>query len=165
MLFENFDKNEIGILIMIIISFSALWILPKRLPRSIALLSLLWGLASGMLFDFTIGGGQMDFYKVNDSQHYELFDFFYYVLFTPSSYFFIYFYETLHINKKTFIWYVIGWSLVGLGANWLLTLLDIIHFQNGYVLSYSFTVFLLIQTTTGLYYELIKSKQVLSKKY
>ncbi|WP_257351683.1 hypothetical protein [Pseudalkalibacillus decolorationis] len=160
MLWENFDKNEISILIMLILAFIVLGLLPKRFPRNITLLSLLWGLSSGMLFDFTIGGGLMDVYKVNDLQRYELFDLLYYLLFTPFSYFFIYFYDTLGINKKTFIWYVVGWSIVGLIVNWLLTWLDIIQFQNGYVLPYSFSVFLIIQTITGVYFELIKSRQL-----
>ncbi|WP_408010000.1 hypothetical protein ACJROX_06825 [Pseudalkalibacillus sp. A8] len=84
---------------MLIITFIIVWLLPKRLPRKITYLSLLWGLSSGMLLDFTIGGGQMDFYKVNDVQNYELFDFLYYVLFSPFGYFFVYFYEhSISIN-------------------------------------------------------------------
>ncbi len=159
MLWENFDKNEISILLLMVITFTIVRLLPKRLPPNIAYLSLLWGLASGMFLDFTIGGGQMDFYMVNDAQKYELFDFLYYVLFSPFSYFFVYFYETLGINKKTFIWYVIGWSFIAVGINWLLIWLDIIQFQKGFELPYSFAVFLMIQTTTGLYYEFIKSRQ------
>jgi hypothetical protein len=156
---ESFDKNEIWILILLVITFIIVKLLPKRLPRKITLLSFLWGIASGMLFDFTIGGGLLDFYKVNDTHNYGIFDFLYYFLFAPFSYFFIYFYETLRVNKKSFIWYVLGWSTLGLGMNWLLAKLDIIHFQHGYELPYSFSVFLFIQTITVLYFELIKAKQ------
>ncbi|MCL7748617.1 hypothetical protein [Halalkalibacter alkaliphilus] len=159
-LWEQLGINELSILMMLIVVFTVFGLLPKRLPRYITLLSLLWGLASGMFFDFTIGGGLFDFYQVNDSPRYELFDLLYYILFAPFSYFFIYFYEKLEINKKIFVWYIIGWSIVGVGVNWLYTQLEIIHFHSGYILPYSFVVFLVVQTITGLYYELIKSRNL-----
>lgn len=157
-LWETFDKNEISLSIMLLLAFTIFALLPKKLPRKITLLSLMWGISSAMLFDFTIGGGLLDVYKVNDMNRYEVFDVFYYILFSPFSYFFVYFYEVLKINKKTFLFYIVVWSFIGLAANWLLTKLEIIHFQHGYKLAYSLSVFLIIQTTTGLYYELIKSK-------
>ncbi|MBM7587995.1 hypothetical protein JOC86_004570 [Bacillus pakistanensis] len=156
---ESFDKNEIWILILLVITYIIAGLLPKKLPRNIALLSFLWGIASGMLFDFTIGGGLLDYYKVNDTHGYGIFDFLYYLLFAPFSYYFIYFYEKFEINKKSFVWYVLGWSILGLGMNWFLSKLGIIHFQHGYKLSYSFSVFLFIQTITILYYELIKYRK------
>ncbi|KHF40610.1 hypothetical protein [Halalkalibacter okhensis] len=158
-LWEELGINELAILMMLILAFTIFGILAKRLPRSITWLSLLWGLASAMFFDFTIGGGLFDFYQVNDSPRYELFDLFYYILFAPFSYLFIYLYEKLEINKKTFVWYIMGWSIAGVGANWLYTKLEIIHFHSGYILPYSFIVFLIVQTITGLYYERIKSLQ------
>jgi hypothetical protein len=158
-LWETLDLNELSILMFLFVGFITIGLLPKRLPRSITILSLLWGTASAKFFDFTIGGGLIDFYTVNDSPRYELFDFLYYILFAPFGYLFVYFYEKLKINKKTFVIYVVSWSLTGIVINWLFTILGIIHFKNGYILPYSFPVFLVIQTITGLYYEVIKSKR------
>ncbi|MCM3117042.1 hypothetical protein M3610_17340 [Neobacillus sp. MER 74] len=67
-------KNEIYILIMLAVAYLAFFLFPKRLPTSITILFLVWGFASSTLFDFTIGGGLLDYYKVNDSNKYELFD-------------------------------------------------------------------------------------------
>ena len=76
---------------------------PKNCPPQITILFLVWGFTSSTVFDFTIGGGLLDFYKVNDSNKYELTDLMTYFLFATFSNFFIYFYEVLNITKKLFI--------------------------------------------------------------
>jgi hypothetical protein len=157
-LWEQFDKNEVYILIMLVITYAAFFMFPKRLPRNITLLFLVWGFVSSTLFDFTIGGGLLDFYKVNDSNKYELFDLLTYFLFATFGYFFVYFYERFGINKKRFIFYVLGWTIVGLVMETVSIWMGVTHYQHGYKLSYSLAVFLVVQTTTGLYYELIKRR-------
>lgn len=158
-LWETFDKNEIYILVMLAVAYGAFIFFPKKLPREITILFLVWGFTSATFFDFTIGGGVLDFYKVNDSNQYELTDVLSYFLFAPFSYFFVYFYERININKKTFIFYVLGWSLLGLGMEKVSNWMGLTHYQNGYDLKYSFVVFLVVQTTTALYYEFVKKKQ------
>jgi hypothetical protein len=157
-LWENFDKNEIYILVMMVIAYAALFLFPKRLPRSITLLFLVWGFASSTFFDFTIGGGLLDLYKVNDSNKYELFDLITYFLFAPFSYFFIYFYDKFKINKVRFVFYVLGWSAIGLVMEKVSSIMGVTHYQHGYKLPYSLAIFLVTQTTTGLYYEFVKRK-------
>jgi hypothetical protein len=134
-----------------------MFFLPKKLSRDVTCLSVLSGLTTGMLFDFTIGGGILDFYRQNDTNHYELFDLFYYSLFAPFGYFFMYFYKVLRINKITFIVYITAWSFIGIAFQWAATLLNILTYQHNYQLSYSFPIFLLIQTMTGIYYVFITS--------
>ncbi|MCM3444623.1 hypothetical protein ACUIJN_19790 [Metabacillus halosaccharovorans] len=149
---ENFSLNEISLLIFNIIGYSLLFFLPKRLSREVKCLSVLAGLTTGMLFDFTIGGGILDFYRQNDTNHYELFDVFYYTLFGAFGYFFMYFYDKFRVNKVTFIYYITAWSIVGILVQWLFTKLHILTYQNNYELAYSFPIFLLIQTLTGFFY-------------
>jgi hypothetical protein len=158
-LWEHFDKNEIYIIMMLIIAYTALFSLPKKLPLNITLLFLVWGFASSSLFDFTIGGGLLDFYKVNDSGGYELTDVLTYFLFATFGYYFVYFYEMFNINKKTFIFYVIAWVIVGLFMEKVSTWMGVTQYQNGYKLPFSVSVFLVVQTTTGLYYEWIKKRE------
>ncbi|WP_019390805.1 hypothetical protein [Priestia filamentosa] len=159
MMIGQWSKNEISICVMLIVIYVLPLFLPKRLSKHMTILSFIWGAAAGFLVEFTIGGGVIDFYTVNDSNSYELFDFFYYIMFAPFGYLFMNFYEVFSITKKTFAYYVTAWSFIGLFANWLFNKLDIIHFKNGYMLSYSFAVFLLIQTITGLYYQYLKQKE------
>ncbi len=151
----NFNLNEISLIIMNVIGYSIMMFIPKKLGRDVTFISILAGLSTGMLFDFTIGGGLLDFYKENDSNHYELFDLFYYSLFAPFGYFFMYFYHRLRINKITFIFYITAWAFIGITVQWIFTLLHILTYQNNYQLSYSFPIFLLTQTLTGLYYVFI----------
>ncbi|MGJ9384901.1 hypothetical protein [Salipaludibacillus sp. CF4.18] len=158
MLYLNFDKNEIYILSMLIIAYGAFFLFPKKLPRDVTLMFLVWGFAYSTLFDFTIGGSLLDFYKVNDSNKYELFDLLTYFSFATFSYFFIYFYERLKIDKKKFLFYVIGWTIIGLVMERVSIWMEVIQYQNGYKQYYSLIVFLVVQTVTGLYYELIKRK-------
>ncbi|WP_101846239.1 hypothetical protein [Halobacillus sp. Marseille-P3879] len=157
-LWENFDKNEIWILVMLAVAYIIVFILARKFYRHITALFFLWGFTIGVLFDFTIGGGLMDYYVLNDTDKYEVFDFLYYLLFGPFSYIFIYLYDSFKINKKTFIWYIAVWALIGTGMQWVFTNMGIIQFKEGYELFYSFPVFLMTQTITGLYYELVKSK-------
>ena len=154
---DNFSLNEISLIVFNVIGYLLIIFLPKKLRREITCLSLLAGLAKGMLFDFTIGGGVLDFYKQNDTNHYELFDLFYYLLFAPFGYFFMYLYNVLRINKTTFIFYVTGWSIIGIKVQWIFTQLNILTYQNNYQLSYSFQIFLLTQTLTGVFYVFMTS--------
>jgi hypothetical protein len=159
MLWEHFDKNEIYILVMIVLTYSAVLLFSKRLPRHITLLFLVWGFASSTLFDFTIGGGLLDFYRVNDSNKYEFSDFLSYILFSTFGYFFVYFYERFNINKKRFIFYILGWTILGLIMERISGWMGVTHYQHGYKLPYSVAVFLVVQTTTALYYEFIKKRE------
>jgi len=158
-LWESFDKNEISLLIIFAAAYFAYFILNKRVNKQVRILGLLWGITIGILFDFTIGGGLLDFYRINDSNHYELFDILYYLDFGPFGFFFFYFYETLHINKKTFIFYAVAWAIIGVAAQWLFTWCDIIKLQRGYHLSYSFPVFLVVQTATGSFFAQVKKRE------
>ncbi|MFD2925137.1 hypothetical protein [Halobacillus naozhouensis] len=162
-LWEAFDKNEIFILILNILAYGVFFLLPKKFTRDIIILLLVWGFTIGVFFDFTIGGGLIDFYLLNDSNKYGLNDVCYYLAFAPFGYFFVYFYEVFHINRATFIWYVTVWALIGIGLHWIFILIDIVNPKNGYQLLYSFPVFLTTQTMTVLYYQLIKSKHKVFK--
>ena len=48
---EKFDQNEWFILVSLIITFSIVWMLPKRFPLSITLLLMLFSSTVARLFD------------------------------------------------------------------------------------------------------------------
>ncbi|PFN98684.1 hypothetical protein COJ85_20115 [Bacillus sp. AFS076308] len=151
----NFNINEISLIILNFIGYLLMFILPKRLNREVSCLSVLCGLTTGLLFDFTLGGGILDFYRQNDTNHYELFDLFYYSLFAPFGYFFMYFYHRLHINKRTFTYYITSWSILAITVQWIFTLLHILTYQHNFKLIYSLPIFLVTQSVTGVYYGFI----------
>ncbi|MEH7413831.1 hypothetical protein V7266_00905 [Neobacillus drentensis] len=158
-MWESFDKNEISLLIILVVAYLAYFLLSKKFTPQVRILGLVWGITMGILFDFTIGGGLLDFYRINDSNHYEVSDIFYYLDFGPFGFFFFYFYETMRIRKKTFIFYTVAWAIVGVAAQWLFTWFDIITLQKGYHLAYSFPVFLIVQTATGAFFEQVKKRE------
>lgn len=163
-LWESFDKNEIILLILVAAAYLVYFLLlkkPDRLAPQIRILSLLWGVSIGTLFDFTIGGGQSDFYRVNDLNNYEVTDVVYYLLFAPFGYFFFYYYERLKISKRTFIIYMLVWAIAAVAMHWILMRAGIITLQKGYRLAYSFPIFLVTQTLTGIYLQLLKAKEKL----
>ncbi|XEC94748.1 hypothetical protein AB6A23_26260 [Paenibacillus tarimensis] len=155
-LWERFDQNEWFVLAMLVLSYAAVIALPKRLPRSILILGLIWGFASSTLLDFTIGGGLMDFYRVNDSNRYELTDLFVYLIFASFGYLFVYFYEWFQIDRRTFVFYVLVWSALGMGVEWIAEWTGMTVYQHGYKFEYNFVVFLVVQTITGLYYAYLR---------
>ncbi|MDQ0351617.1 uncharacterized protein YacL [Alkalibacillus filiformis] len=158
MLWEEFDRNEIFLIAMLIVVYAVFFLLPKVLPKHITVLYLLIGFTIPIIFDFTIGGGMLNFYQVNDSNAYELTDVITYINFAPFAYFYIYFYEKLNIRKVTFIPYTIIWVIIGLLLEVLSKFMNVIHYQNNYEVYYSVIIFIVILTFNGLFYELIKKK-------
>ncbi|UGB28742.1 hypothetical protein [Metabacillus sp. B2-18] len=160
-LWESFGKNEIFLLIFNLLAILVVLLLPKKFTKTATLLSLFWGLTLGMMFDFSIGGGLFDYYRVSDSNRYEVFDVIYYLLYAPFGYLFFYFYEGLKINKRTVIIYILGWAILGIIFQWMFMKTEIITFQKGYQLSYSFPVFLVTQTISAIYYEKLRVNEKL----
>jgi hypothetical protein len=155
-LWEHFDRNEWFVLFMLVLNYGAVWLLPKRLPQNVAIAGLVWGFAISTLFDFTIGGGLMDFYRVNDTNRYELTDLLVYFMFAPFGYFFIYFYEVWRVTKKTVVPYIAGWTMVGLLVQWVASWMRMTVYQHGYRLEYNAVVFLFVQSVTALGYMYVK---------
>ncbi|WP_335871992.1 hypothetical protein [Bacillus sp. 2205SS5-2] len=155
-LWENFNLNEIYVMLLLFIGFTAYVIVPSVLPKATTLLFLVWGFAISTIFDFTIGGGLIDFYKVNDVNSYELTDLLSYFAFAPFSYFFIYLYEKFLHSRTSIVLYILGWTMTGLLMEKLSTSVGAIHYQHGYVLWYSVPVFLVVLTSTALLYEMVK---------
>ena len=87
-LWDSFDKNEVFLLIFNAAVYLGFFLLPKKFTPHMKFLSLMWGFTIGLLFDFTIGGGLIDYYRVNDLNKYEVADIFYYLLFAPFGYYF-----------------------------------------------------------------------------
>lgn len=155
-LWDQFDRNEWFVLVMTILGYAAIVLLPRRVPLSYLFLGLVWGFASSTLFDFTIGGGLMDFYRVNDTNRYELTDLITYFMFAPFGYFIINFYEILKIKKRTMIPYILGWTIVGVGVQWIAEWMHMTKYQHGYRLEYNIAVFLIVQTVTVCFYDYVK---------
>ncbi|RPF53360.1 hypothetical protein [Aquisalibacillus elongatus] len=155
-LWENFDQNEIYTIVLLVVLYGAFFTFKKVLSTEITILFLVWGFAISTLFDFTIGGGMLSYYRVNDSNQYELTDLLSYFVFAQVSYFFVYFYKRFKIDRKRFIPYLAGWTVVGIIMEFIATNMKVTNYQNNYSWENSIIVFLVVITLTALYYELVK---------
>ncbi|HZG76961.1 MAG TPA: hypothetical protein VEZ72_14005 [Paenibacillus sp.] len=156
-LWDQFDRNEWFVVGMTILGYAAIAWMPRKVPRAYLYLGLVWGFASATLFDFTIGGGLMDFYRVNDSDRYEITDLLTYVMFAPFGYLIVNVYELLRIEKRAALaLYILGWTIVGVGVQWIAAWMHMTTYQHGYRFEYNIAVFLVIQTVTVCFYRYAK---------
>lgn len=156
--FGQFDQNEWFIIVVTILAYSAVWMLPRRLNKEIIFLLFVWGFTAGMSWDFTIGGGLFDFYDINDAPNYEIFDLVSYFMYCPFSYFFIYFYDYFEINRKKFVPYILFWSCISLGTEWITLVFKMVTYKNGYTMLISFLIYLSTQSATVLFYHRIRKR-------
>lgn len=153
--FETFNDNEWFILVGIICLYGVVFLLPRRLDPKITLILFVWGFTVSKFFDFTIGGGLFDYYEVNDSAHYEIFDEMSYFVYAPFSYFFIYFFDALRIKGKFIGMYILSWSIIAVGSEWLTVIFHMITYKKGYTMMMSFPIYLFTQSMTLIFYRWI----------
>ncbi len=166
--YEHFDMNEWFVTIAIICTYTISYFLPRKLKAESTFLLFLWGFSVAKFWDFTLGGGVFDFYDVNDSPYYDVFDFVSYFLYSPFSYFFIYFYEVfgIYAKAKSVVVYIVVWSVIAIGVEWISVLFKMITYKNGYSLPFSIPIYLITFSITILFYRRINLDSVrqISKK-
>lgn len=104
-----------------------------------------------------------DFYEVNDSPHYDMFDLVSYFLYSPFSYFFIYFYELFGIKTKSVVLYVVVWCILSLGVEWISVVFKMITYKNGYSIIFSIPIYLFTLSLTLLFYRCINLGKLVLK--
>ncbi|WP_078378543.1 hypothetical protein [Sutcliffiella halmapala] len=160
-----FNANEWFILITLIGGFGLVLILPKQFPLSHTLLFLLIGMNSGVVFDHTISIPPFDFYDVNDSSYFELYDFLSYIMYGPFAYFFFYFYQKWKIKGYLTMLYIIMWSIVAMFVEGLAAHFGVFHYKGGYIFIYSFPFYFLIQSLTLWLFTYIMKQSTVPAKY
>ncbi|MBL0387836.1 hypothetical protein JJB07_14440 [Tumebacillus sp. ITR2] len=156
---EKWDGNEWFLVCGVVLVYLALWLIPKRLPSSTTLLLCTWAFTVSKFYDFTFGGGLFDYYDVNDSPRYCIMDLASYFFYAPFGYFFIYLYELWKIRGRWTVLYIVGWSFVGVGIEWIMDCFHVIVYKNGYLLPFSFCIYLASQSLTLLFYHWISSSK------
>ncbi|WP_269409869.1 hypothetical protein [Lentibacillus daqui] len=143
---QAFDENEWFVIIAIIIAYSVIFWLPKRFPLSLTILLLLFGSTVARIYDHLLSSPDLHLYHIMDTSHYELFDVIAYLLYGPFSYIYIYLYERLNIQGFWILVYIVTFSLFGTMFEGLTVLFDVFNYH-GWELTYSFTVYLMVQST------------------
>jgi hypothetical protein len=152
---EKFDENEWLIIATLVGGIFLYKLLPKRFPTSMTLLIVLFSSFYARTLDHILASPLMDFYDVMDSPAYELFGVFSYFMYSPFAYLFIYLYDKFNIQGMKTALYVFGFSVVGIGYEWIAVKLGVFTYKE-WEFAYSFTVYLFVQYTTILFFEYIK---------
>lgn len=158
---DAFNWNEWTVLIIISLGFTIFFLLPKKFSSTVTVVNLLYGVVIGLVFDHTIAIDPLDFYDVGDQSKYQLFDLFSYTMYAPVGYLYIYLYEQLQLPQKKYwlILYILFWSAVGIGVEYIGILTGIFHYKNGYKITYSYPIYLFVQALQiWLYHYLFKRK-------
>jgi hypothetical protein len=152
---KKFDENEwmiIGILLAGLVLYK---LLPKRFPLSLSLLLMVFASFYARTFDHILASPFLDFYDVMDSPKYELFGVFTYFMYAPFSYLFIYIYDRYQLQGMKVAIYIVVCSALGAGFEWITSKVHIFTYKE-WKSVYSFTVYLLVQYTTILFFNYLK---------
>ncbi len=152
----QFNQNELFILAILFITITVIFLLPKRFPLSLSIMYFLVGVFLGTLFDHTISIEPFDYYDVNDSSNFELFDFISYIMYGPFTYLIIYFYDKLKIKGYMNIIYIIFFTCFGIVMEWICVKMGIFHYKNGYQIFFSIPIYLFVNSLYLIYYHLTK---------
>jgi len=157
---DGFGGNDIYIILFIILSYSAYFLLPRLFSKNIDIFLLfLFGIVNATLLDNTIGAHIYDYYDIMDGKHYTLMDVLVYFLYGPFAYFFIYFYKKLKIHSFYTVLYVLLWTSLSLGVDWVNVKMGVFTFKNGYGDFFSIPIYLSSQTILLLFYHYIIKRQ------
>lgn len=113
---EKFDSNEWYIIITILVTYTIIFLLPKRFPQTISLLVLLFSMTYAQVLDHVLAGKGLDLYDINDSEKYEWMDLVAWFLYPPFGYVYVYYYDKWKIRKTGIFWYIIIWTFIAVGV-------------------------------------------------
>jgi uncharacterized membrane protein len=158
---NQFNQNEWFIIILLIATYTWVFLLPKRFPVLLSVIFLLYGIAVGHFLDHTISVPPFDYYDVNDNSSYQFFDFLSYLMYGPFSYSIVYFFDKFNLKKKHILFYIALWSLIALSFEWLGVKFGVYHYNKGYKMQFSYPAYLAIITILiTIYYKLCKAKEI-----
>lgn len=141
---NQWNANEWFVTGALILGFTLLAVLSRRFPVKWSIVFTLYGIFSGLLLDHSISVEPVDYYDVNENSSYEFIDFLTYVMYGPFSYIFANLHDRWHIKPSRDPLYVLGWALLSVGMEWIAVKAGVFHYKNGYVIYYSFPIYLLM---------------------
>jgi hypothetical protein len=153
----KFDANEWFILLSIGLGYSWLLFTPRRYPRSISVLIILFTETFAIILDHALAPPPLDLYDINDTPKYELMDVITYLIYSPFSLLTVYLYDKLNPRGIYFTAYVICWSAFCVAFEWASVKCHVFtfHYWN---LVYSFSVYLIMTTLQISFFKFLLSR-------
>ncbi|ARU60730.1 hypothetical protein CBW65_06240 [Tumebacillus avium] len=160
---QDFDLNEWAVIGFLLLTAWIAWRLPKRFPLSLTIPLLLFSLATARTFDHLLAGPFLhDLYDIMDWNKLDAGDLMTYAMYTPTAYIFVYFYDRWAVKGLWVPAYILGWSLLSAGIEWLLHLANVFQYKE-WEIGYSFAVYIFVQPLTlWLFHVLQNEKRVSS---
>lgn len=141
---QEFNQNELFVFALLLIGILLVWKVPKRFPAQEGMIYFLYSVFFGIVFDHSISIEPFDYYDVNDSSYYQILDFMTYFMYGSFAYLYIYIFDYLKIRLKYVPVYILIWALISTAIELLAVHLGVFHYKNGYMIYYSFSIYLLI---------------------
>lgn len=137
---DHFDQNEWFIIVVILVSLIMYKVLPKRFPKAITAIIVLYSIAMPKILDHTIAVKPYNLYDLTDSGQYELFDLIMYAIYPPFGYLFIYIYDYFKFKGIRFVMYIFFWSIASIGMEFIANQLHVFNYH-GWRLIYSLPIY------------------------
>lgn len=156
---HSFNGNEFYILALFLFSTASLILCRKAFPATETILYVAIGIFYGVLFDLSIATEPVDFYDVNDSYKFELFDLLMFMAYGPYCYFFLFFLNRLKIKKPYTAVYILIWALLSMAAEYAGVRMGVYHYKNGYQIYDSFPIYLAVLTLQAALYRFLQFRK------
>lgn len=153
---RSFDWNEWFVIIVLISLHALMIITPKIFSKTEGIAHYLYGVTIVYFFDHTLSTRPWDFYDVNDNSNFQIFDFLYYIMNGPFSYYFIYLYQKLKIDGFRTILYLLLWSSLAVLMEWVGFRMGLFHYDKGYNMHWSFPIYMMVQIIQIMFYHKIR---------
>ncbi|WP_248929994.1 hypothetical protein [Paenibacillus hamazuiensis] len=154
---NQFDANEWFILTASVLEYTVILFLPKRFRLSQSVFIWVFNLTLADYVDFMIATPPLNLYEINDSPEYELFDVLIYpLLYSPTAYLVIYFYDRWKPRGIFPALYVMGWALLTIGLEWMAEKFYIYKY-NGWKLGYSLPAYVILYAANLMSFRFFRS--------
>ncbi|TCP52172.1 hypothetical protein EV586_11423 [Tumebacillus sp. BK434] len=159
---QDFDLNEWAVIGFFLFSAFIAWRLPKRFRLSLIIPLLLFCLATARTFDRMLAGPFLhDLYDIMDWNKLDAGDLMTYVMFAPAGYLFVYLYDRWEVKGLAVPAYILCWSLLSTGIEWLLHLAGVFEYK-AWKIEHSFAVYICVQPLTLWLFHVLKPEKRVS---
>lgn len=160
---DRFNVNEWFIIIVILTVLSCMWMLPRRFPPSMVLLTSLVPLLFAKVFDSILLLPPFEMYYVNDIKQVEWFDLLLYLMYLPFGYLFLYAYDWFRPKPVSTVAILTVTSLLAVLFEWVTVKVGVFYYT-GWKIYYSLPVYITVQSLYIILFERMKSEYIRTKR-
>ncbi|WP_276353376.1 hypothetical protein [Cohnella caldifontis] len=145
---RSIGPNDWFNVIVLVIEYVLFFFLPPRIPKSVAALVMLIGLALPLVWDHSLGTPPIDLYDTNVYPELTFADVLTWAMYPPLAYFFAYLYDKLRIRGLAIPAYLLVWAVAGTAFEAAAASFGVFDYK-GWSLRYSFLVYLAVLSVTA----------------